>query len=109
VIARAAPPVRPAAPSTPSMVGNRRPQPHRIHLSTGRVLEGNLHRAPGTRLADHLSTLKGFLSVTGAACPATGERFDHAVLNVDHILFIEEMVPNVEPAGAAVPFGTLPR
>lgn len=83
-------------PSTPAMVGNRRPQPHRIHLCTGRVLDGNLHRAPGTRLADHLSTLKGFLSVTGAACAATGERFEHIVLNMEHILFIEEVFPAAE-------------
>ena len=91
------------------MVGNRRPQRHRVHLSTGRVLEGNLHRAPNARLADHLSTLKGFLSITDAACTASGERFDHAVLNMDHILFIEELAQATEPAGATVGIGSLPR
>lgn len=107
MIARPAPAARPAPPSTPSMVGNRRPQPHRLHLTTGRVLEGNLHRAPNTRLADHLSTLKGFLNVTDASCATSGERFDYVVLNMDHILFIEEMAPSPEPAGAAISVGSL--
>lgn len=107
MIARAAPPAPSAPPSTPGLVGNKRPQPHRIHLSTGRVLEGNLYRSPGTRLADHLGTLKGFLSVTDAVCRESGERFHHAVLNLDHVLFIEEVV--AEPAGATVAVGTLPR
>jgi hypothetical protein len=105
VIARAAPPVaRPAAPGTPSLVGNKRPQPHRFHLTSGRVLEGDLHRAPNARLADHLSTLKGFISVTNAHCVATGERYPYIVLNQDHILFIEELPASdadaQQPAGA---------
>ena len=91
------------------MVGNKRPQPHRVHLSNGRVLEGNLHRAPNTRLADHLSTLKGYLNVTDASCTRTGERFDYVVLNMDHILFIEEVVAAAEPAGAAIGIGSFPR
>lgn len=81
------------------MVGNRRPQPHRLHLSSGRVLEGSLHRAPGTRLADHLSTLKGFISVTDAECCASGERYPYIVVNQSHVLFIEEL-PDAD-AGAA--------
>jgi hypothetical protein len=89
------------------MVGSKRPQPHRIHLSTGRVLVGNLHRAPNIRLADHLTTLKGFLSMTDAACTASGERFDYVVLNLDHVLFIEEVVPRAEATGAAVGIGSL--
>jgi hypothetical protein len=102
VIARAAVPVaRPAAPSSPSLVGNKRPQPHRFHLTTGRVLEGNMHRAPNTRLADHLSTIKGFVSLTDVHCASTGERFPYIVVNQDHILFIEEVQP-AEPAGATL-------
>ncbi len=106
MIARAAPAANPAPPSTPAMVGNRRPQPHRFHLSNGRVLEGNLHRAPSTRLADHLSTLKGYISVTDALCPASGERFPYVVVNADHLLFIEELPadgegPRVAPGTTA--------
>jgi hypothetical protein len=105
MIARAAPVANPV-PSTPAMVGNRRPQPHRFHLTSGRVLEGNLHRAPGTRLADHLSTLKGYISVTDALCAASGERFPYVVLNADHLVFIEELPadgqgPRVAPGIAA--------
>ncbi|HEX8697104.1 MAG TPA: hypothetical protein VF746_32090 [Longimicrobium sp.] len=107
MIARAAVPVaRPAAPSSPSLVGNKRPQPHRFHLTSGRVLEGNMHRAPNTRLADHLSTIKGFVSLTDVCCAATGERFPYIVVNQDHILFIEEVQP-VEPAGATLRAGGL--
>ena len=101
MIARAVPAARPAPPSTPSLVGNKRPQPHRFHLTGGRVLEGNLHRTPSTRLADHLSTLKGYISVTDALCPASGERFPYIVLNADHLVFIEELAAEVR--GPAVP------
>jgi hypothetical protein len=103
MIARAAPVARPAPPSTPALVGNRRPQPHRFHLTGGRVLEGNLHRSPQTRLADHLSTLKGFISVTDAACVETGERYPYLVVNQDHVVFIEEICePAVAAAGPVV-------
>lgn len=99
MIARAAELPRPAAPTSPSLVGSKRPQPHRFHLSDGRVLEGQLHRAPSARLADHLSTLKGYISVTDAHCVATAERFAYLVLNADHVLMIEEIVA----AGAVIP------
>ncbi|HET7233357.1 MAG TPA: hypothetical protein VFJ16_25320 [Longimicrobium sp.] len=98
MIARAVPAANPAPPSTPAMVGNKRPQPHRFHLTSGRVLEGNLHRAPNARLADHLTTLKGYISVTDALCTQSGERFPYIVLNADHVVFIEEL-----PAGARGP------
>lgn len=91
MIARAVPAARPAPPSTPGMVGKKRPQPHRFHLATGRVLEGNLHRAPNTRLADHLGTLKGYISVTDALDPQSGERFPYIVVNAEHLVFIEEL------------------
>jgi hypothetical protein len=101
VIARAVSPApRTAPPSSPSLVGNKRPQPHRFHLTTGRVLDGNIHRAPNTRLADHLATVKGFISITDAQCAETGERFPYLVVNQDHVLFIEEIVSAPEPAGA---------
>lgn len=104
MIARATPtlPARPAAPGTPSMVGNKRAQGHRFHLSGGRVLEGDLHRSPGSRLADHLSTLKGFISVTNARCLQSGHTFGYIVLNQDSVLFIEELATPVETPRAAM-------
>ena len=85
---------RPAAVGSSALVGNKRPRPHRFHLTGGRVVEGDLHRSPGSRLADHLSTLKGFISVTAARCPQTGTVFGYLVLNQDHVIFIEEMGPD---------------
>lgn len=82
---------RPGTPGTPSLVGSKRPQPHRFHLTGGRVVEGDLHRAPSGRLADHLSTLKGFISVTNARCGETGTMYGYLVLNQDHVMFIEEL------------------
>lgn|GEM_PF-2001603 len=99
---RTAPP-----PSSPSLVGNKRPQPHRFHLTTGRVLEGNLHRAPNARLADHLATVKGFISLTDAYCIQTGDQFPYLVINQDHVLFVEEIVAAPEPAGATLRPNTL--
>ncbi len=108
MIARAVSPApRTAPPSSPSLVGNKRPQPHRFHLTTGRVLEGNLHRAPNARLADHLATVKGFISLTDAYCVETGERFPYLVVNQDHVLFVEEIVTAAEPAGATLRSSTL--
>ncbi|HYH81554.1 MAG TPA: hypothetical protein VEX86_17245, partial [Longimicrobium sp.] len=74
--------------------------------SNGRVLEGNLHRTPSTRLADHLSTLKGYISVTDALCAHSGERFPYVVVNADHLVLIEELPadgqgPRVPPQGTA--------
>ena len=93
MIARATPTLapRPIAPGTPSMVGNKRPRPHRFHLTGGRIVVGDMHRAPGSRLADHLSTLKGFISVTAARCADTGADYGYLVLNQDHVMFIEEL------------------
>jgi hypothetical protein len=107
MIAHATPtlPARSAAPGTPSLVGNKRAQGHRFHLAGGRVLEGDLHRSPGSRLADHLSTLKGFISVTNARCLQSGHAFGYIVLNQDSVLFIEELAAPVESARAATGSG----
>lgn len=103
MIARATPTLsaRPAAPGTPALVGNKRAQGHRFHLSGGRVLEGDLHRSPGSRLADHLSTLKGFISVTNARCLQSGHVFGYIVLNQDAVHFIEELATPVDTPPAA--------
>ncbi len=104
MIARANPaPLPHAAPGTPSLVGNKVPLPHRFHLTDGRSLTGDLHKAPTSRLADHLSTLKGFISVTHAHCEKTGTELPYIVLNQDHVLFIEELPAPERPARAPTP------
>lgn len=102
MIARATPTLvaRPATPGSSALVGNKRAQPHRFHLTGGRVLEGDLHRSPGSRLADHLSTLKGFISVTNARCLQSGHSFGYVVLNQDQVMFIEELAVPGEAAAA---------
>ncbi|HEX6371690.1 MAG TPA: hypothetical protein VF006_22405 [Longimicrobium sp.] len=107
MIARATPtlPARPAAPGTPALVGNKRAQGHRFHLAGGRVLEGDLHRSPGSRLADHLSTLKGFISVTNARCLQSGHAYGYVVLNQDAVLFIEELAAAVDSPRATIGSG----
>lgn len=102
MIAKAAPlSVAAHPPRTPGMVGNKVPLPHRFHLTDGRTIAGHLHKSPTTRLADHLSTLKGFISVTGARCEASGKQFPYLLLNQDHVLFVEEVRAAAGPATAA--------
>ena len=81
---------RPAAATT-ALRGNKVPRPHRLHLSGGRVIQGEIHRAPNVRLADHLAALKGFISLTEARCETTGTVFAHILVNVENVLFIEEV------------------
>lgn len=88
-------------PGSPALTGNKVPLPHRFHLTSGQVIAGKLHRSPSARLADHLSTLKGFISVTDAAIEATGETFSYLLLNQDHVLFIEELPSGPDRAPAA--------
>jgi hypothetical protein len=96
MIARAAHSSHHPAPGSPGLVGNKVPRPHRFHLTDGRVIEGDMHRSPGSRLADHLSTLKGFISTTNASCTRSGTIFPYLVVNMEHVLFIEE-IPDREP------------
>lgn len=99
MIAKAIPTPRPAhVPGTPSMVGSKVPLPHRFHLTDGRTVVGDLYKAPTVRLADHLSTLKGFISLTGACCEASGKQFAYILLNQDHVLFVEELPAPELPA-----------
>ena len=92
MIARAIPISR-VVPGTPGLVGSKRPLPHRFHMANGRVIEGDLHRSPGTRLADHVTTLKGMISVTDARCAESGNPLGYVLLNQDHVAFIEELTP----------------
>lgn len=106
MIAQATPAPRPhGTPGTPAMVGNRVPLPHRFHMTDGRTVVGDLHKAPTTRLADHLSTLKGYISVTNACCEGTGTHFPYIVVNQDHVLFIEELAAPVAPVQVTTPGG----
>lgn len=106
MIAQATPAARPLrAPGTPSLVGNKVPLPHRLHMTDGRTLVGDLHKAPSTRLADHLSTLKGFISVTGACCERSGTHFPYIVVNQEHVLFIEELGVAAAPVRVTTPGG----
>ena len=107
MIAKAIPTPRPAhVPGTPSMVGNKVPLPHRFHLTGGRTVVGNLYKAPTVRLADHLSTLKGFISLTAARCEASGRQFEYILVNQDHVLFVEELPAAEVPAKPTTPGGS---
>lgn len=94
-----------APPGTPGLVGAKVPLPHRFHLTDGRVITGELHKAPNARLADHLSMLKGFISVTSASCETSGRSYPYIVLNQDHVLFIEELHPPQQPVKVTTPAG----
>lgn len=106
MIAQATPATRPThTPGTPSLVGSKVPLPHRFHMTDGRTISGDIHKAPNARLADHLSTLKGFISVTNACCEGSGSHFPYIVLNQDHVLFIEELPAPAAAVRVATPGG----
>jgi len=70
--------------------GQKTPVTHRIFLLDGRVIRGELHRMPNNRLADHLSTQKGVVSVTNAVCERTKEELGYIVVVLSNVLFIQE-------------------
>jgi hypothetical protein len=74
-----------------SLRGQKAPYLHRIFLSNGRVIRGEIHRMPNNRLGDHLSMQKGYLSVTNAVCEDTQQTFGHIVLVLSNVLFVEEV------------------
>jgi hypothetical protein len=86
-------PQRLASPTT--LRGNNVPCVHRLYLLGGRVLQGDIYRSPNVRLADHLAGLKGFVSLTDAQCQATGSVYAHVVVNMENVLFIEEVATPV--------------
>ncbi len=100
---KAEPQPRRVAPGSPHMAGNRSAFPHRFHLTDGRVMTGNLYKIPQSRLADHLSTLKGYISSTDVECEQTGQTFAYIVINTAHILFIEEVADPPEESRFAPP------
>ena len=72
--------------------GNKLPQMHRLFLVDGRVLRGEIYRALNVRLADHLTTLRGTISVTNAMDERTGERYAYIVVFTENVLFIQEIM-----------------
>ncbi len=82
----------PQRPATAAPLrGNKVPRVHRLYLLGGRVLQGEIYRSPQVRLADHLAALKGLISLTNAQCQATGSVYAHLVVNMENVLFIEEV------------------
>jgi hypothetical protein len=71
--------------------GQKAPFIHRIFLTNGRVIRGEIHRMPNNRLGDHLAMQKGFLSVTNAVCEETEQTFRYIVLVLSNVLFVEEV------------------
>ena len=66
--------------------------PHRLHLIDGRVIEGNLYREPGSRLSDDLYGMKGdFVCVLDACCTRSGRLAPFMVVNLHHIVMVEEL------------------
>ena len=94
-----------SAPQSQHMVGNRIAAPHRFHLTDGRVLTGELYKVPTVRLADHLATLKGYISSTNVRCERTGESFAYVAISTAHVLFIEELPRAAETSRFAPPAG----
>lgn len=85
------PAARTVRPGAASLVGNKRPLPHRLHLTNGRMLDGELHKDPDPHRVDHLSTLKGYISATNVVCVETGSCYPHIAPNQAHVLIIEEL------------------
>lgn len=89
----------PRSGSSP-LAGNRIPRRHRFYLSDGRVMIGDLYRSPNSRLADHVASLKGYISVVDATIEHNPNAVDAGdsnltmgfiALNCEHIMFIEEL------------------
>ena len=72
--------------------GNKIPQMHRLFMADGRVLRGEIYRSPNTRLADHIATLRGVVSVTNVMDERTGERYGYIVVFTENVLFIQEIM-----------------
>ena len=71
---------------------DRRPYPHRFRLVDGRALEGSFYREPSSRLVDDLYGIKGdFICVLDARYVDGGDVVPFLVLNVRHIIAIEEL------------------
>lgn len=67
--------------------------PHRLYLTNGWVLEGGLLRPGHGRLADYLTTVRGYLVVHGALGPATLQPVPEMVVALEKVLYIEEIAP----------------
>ena len=75
-----------------ALKGRKALYPHRLHLVDGRVLEGGLYREPGSRLSDDLYGMKGdFVCVLDAICSRSGPLASFMVVNLHHVILIEEL------------------
>ena len=82
---------RPIAGGAGGLRGQKAPYIHRLFLTNGRVIRGEIHRMPNNRLGDHLAMQKGFLSITNAVCEETEQTFRYIVLVLSNVLFVEEV------------------
>lgn len=78
-------------PGSAALAGRRTAQPHRVVLSNGKTLSGSLYRDANIRLSDHIAGLKGFLAMTDAVEATSGEMHPFIVINIDHIVSVEEV------------------
>lgn len=78
-------------PAMAAMVGNKVPMPHRFYLVDGRIIRGDMYRGRQSRLADHLTTLKGYIGVVNAMIEGTHEALGFVTLNAALVLMIEEL------------------
>jgi len=86
------PAARRSATGSEPMRGNKTAQMHRLFLVDGRVLRGEVYRSPNTRLADHIASLRGVISVTNVMDERTGERYGYVVVFAENVLFIQEIM-----------------
>jgi hypothetical protein len=78
-------------PTPAAMVGNKVPMPHRFFLADGRIVRGDLYRGRQSRLADHMTTLKGYIGVVNAVIEGTEESLGFVTLTAAQVVMIEEL------------------
>lgn len=71
--------------------------PHRLYLTNGWMLEGDLLRPGHGRLADYLTTVRGYMVLHGARGPATMLPVPEMVVALEKVLYIEEIAPGIDP------------
>lgn len=81
---------------TPSLAAGTASRLHRIHLTSGKVLEGGIERPSRSRLADHLLLQRGFIAVLSARNAANAAVIGDTAVHLDKVLFIVECEPEEE-------------
>lgn len=78
--------------TNPALRGSKQPYPHRFHLDDGSILDAEMYREPNSRLVDDLYGTKGdFICVLNARGRRAGEAVAFMVINLRHIVSIEEL------------------